>query len=95
MGSAGARADGGDRDRHDGIFQTKEVDLARIIHERFCCKRRPAVLAREASFVNREAQDGMSVSVSSLARYEIRFTRNAGSGIFAASRMNNAGSKRE
>ena len=45
--------------------------------------------------VKREAQDGKSVSVSSLARYEIRFTRNAGSGIFAASRMNNAGSKRE
>ena len=32
--------------------------------------------ARQASFVKREAQERMSVSVSSHARYEIRFTRN-------------------
>ena len=60
--------------------------LARMIHERFCCNRRSAALAREASFVKREAQDGKSVSVSSHARYEIRFTRNALSGDFATNR---------
>ena len=53
--------------------------LARMIHERFCCNRGSATLAREA-------QDGMSVSVSSHARYEIRFTRNALSGDFATNR---------
>ena len=58
--------------------------LARIIHERFYCNRGfAAALAREASFVKREAQDGKSVSVSLHARYEIRFTRNALSGAFA------------
>ena len=60
--------------------------LARMIHERFCCNRRSAAFAREASFVKREAQDGKSVSVSSHARYEIRFTRNAFSGDFATNR---------
>ena len=60
--------------------------LARMIHECFCCNRRSAALAREASFVKREAQDGKSVSVSSHARYEIRFTRNALSGDFATNR---------
>ena len=34
-------------------------------------------LAREASFVKREARDGKSVSISSAARDEMRFTRNA------------------
>ena len=59
--------------------------LARMIHDRFCCNRRSATLAREASFVKREAQDGKSGSLSSLARYAsrdtlhslLRFTRNA------------------
>lgn len=45
--------------------------------------------------VKREAQDGKSVYESSFVRYEIRFTRNMGSGNFAASRMNNAVSKRK
>jgi uncharacterized protein with beta-barrel porin domain len=56
-----------------------------------CCVVRSAALAREASFVKREAQDGMSVSVSSHASYEIRFTRNAFSGGLAAAFMNNPG----
>jgi hypothetical protein len=60
--------------------------LSRIIHERFCCNRRSTALACEASFVKREAQDGKSVSVSSHARYEIRFTRNALSGDVAMNR---------
>ena len=60
--------------------------LARMIHKRFCCNRRSAALAGEASFVKREAQDGMSVSVSLHARYEIRFTRNVLSGDFATNR---------
>jgi len=60
--------------------------LARMIHERFWCNRRSAALAREAWFVKREGQDGKSVSVSSHARYEIRFTRNALSGDFATNR---------
>jgi hypothetical protein len=33
--------------------------------------------------VKREVQDGMSLSISSHARYAIRFTRNALSGAFA------------
>ena len=51
--------------------------LTRIIHERFCCNRRSAAPAREASFVKCEAQDGKSVSVSSHAkcRYASRGTR--------------------
>ncbi len=53
--------------------------LARIIHERFCCNRRSAALACEA-------QDGKSVSVSSHARYEIRFTGNGLSGGVATNR---------
>jgi hypothetical protein len=64
-------------------------ELTRIIHERFCCNRRSTALAREASFVKRVAQDGMSVSVSSHARYASRGTR-----IRAVSQrtvMNNAG----
>jgi hypothetical protein len=32
-----------------------------MIHEHFCCNRRSAAFAREASFVKREAQDGTSV----------------------------------
>jgi hypothetical protein len=42
--------------------------------------------AREVYLVKREAQDKMSVSVSSHARHEIRFTRNALSGDFATNR---------
>jgi len=55
------------------------MNLTRFIHERFCCNRGFAALAREA-------QDGKSVSVSSHARYEIRFTRNARLGDFATNR---------
>jgi hypothetical protein len=62
------------------------IDLTRITHEHFCYNRRSAALAREASFVKREAQDGKSVSVSLHARYEMRFTRNALSGDFATNR---------
>jgi len=62
-------------------------DVAHIIHERFCYNRRSAALAGEASFVKRETQDGKCVSVSSHARYEIRFTRNELSGDFAANRQ--------
>jgi hypothetical protein len=62
------------------------MNFTRFIHERFCCNRGFSALAREASFVKREAQDGKSVSVSSHARYEIRFTRNALSGDFATNR---------
>jgi hypothetical protein len=40
--------------------------------------------------VKREAQDGMNVSVSSHARYEIRFTRNALSGDFTTTLINHA-----
>ena len=56
-----------------------------------CCVVRSTTLAREAAFVKREAQDGKSVSVSSHARYEIRFTRNALVGDFATAFMNNPG----
>jgi hypothetical protein len=54
-----------------------------------CYVVRSAALAREASFVKREAQDAMSVSALSHASYEIRFTRNALSGVFAPAFMNN------
>jgi len=37
------------------------MNLTHIIPERFCCNRGFAALVREASFVKREAQDGMSV----------------------------------
>jgi hypothetical protein len=47
----------------------ESMSLAGIIHEHFCCNRRSAALAREASFVKCEAQDEKSVSVSSHARY--------------------------
>ena len=43
-------------------------------------------LAREASFVKRESQDGRSTSVSLHARYGIRFTRNALLSDFATNR---------
>jgi hypothetical protein len=43
-------------------------------------------LLRTSSLVKREAQGGMSVSVSSYAKYEIRFTRNALSGEFVTNR---------
>jgi len=66
------------------------IPSTNITHARFCCNRRSAALAREASFVKREAQDGKSVSVSLHARYEIRFTRNALSGDFATNRRENA-----
>jgi len=55
------------------------MSLARIIHERFCCNRRSAALASEA-------QDGRSLSVSSHAKYEVRFTRNGLSGGVATNR---------
>jgi hypothetical protein len=54
-----------------------------MIHERVCCNRRSAALARETSFVKHEAQDGKNESISTHARYEIRFMRNALSGDFA------------
>ncbi len=59
--------------------------LAHMNCKRFYCNRRSATLAREVSFVKREAQYGKSVSVSSHARDEIRFTRNALSGDFTRS----------
>jgi len=58
---------------HLSIFQILRLPFSK---QRFCCNHRSAALAREASFVKREAQDGMSMSVPSHARYEIRFTRN-------------------
>jgi len=53
------------------------TDLTRIFHERFCCNLGFAAFSRKALFVNREAQDRKNVAVSSHARYELRFTRNA------------------
>ena len=44
-----------------------------------------------SSFVKREAQDGMSESVLTHARDEIRFTRNAFSARSRRTRMNKAG----
>jgi hypothetical protein len=48
-------------------------------------------LLRALSLMKRETQGGMSVSVSSHARYEVRFTRNALSGNFATNRHESCG----
>src|SRR6266850_469786 len=83
--SAPAQLIGSTVHRHDGRSQCHETrHLARIIHEPFCCNLRSAALAREA-------QEGKSVSVSSHARYEIRFTRNALWGDFATNRLEQCG----
>jgi superfamily II helicase len=79
-------------------FQKAE-ELARIIHEHFCCNRRSAALVCEASFLTRRSylvSRRSQALIFLLARYasrftndcllEIRFTRNALSGGFASNR---------
>jgi hypothetical protein len=73
--------------------------LASMTHERFCCNRGSAALAREASFLTRRSylvSRRSQALIFLLARYasrftndgllEIRFTRNALSGDFATNR---------
>ena len=88
-----------------GYSRTLIRCLARMTHEHFCCNRRSATLAREASsmretsFVKRISFRSLALHVSHLlpALHEIRFTlccASRGTRCLAISRrtvMNNAG----